>query len=305
MAAALDRTGDRHGLLTVISRAGSNKHGQAMWLCSCACGEMTTVNGNYLRNGDTKSCGCLAAQPLEIAGRRFGRLKALCRTGSSGKGAIWLCECTCGTRIETLGKYLTNGDTKSCGNQFCRPGAHNFQPGERFGSWTVLARVDGDNKGSLFLCACDCGTTKSIRGSHLAREQTRACRKCSARGRNKKHGMTGTPVYQAWQNMKDRCCNPKNPGYADYGGRGIKVCDRWLAFLNFYADMGDRPDGLSLDRIDPNGDYEPANCRWADNFVQQQNKRPRVSNAEHAAALARIAELEALVEQLSVLHGAA
>jgi lambda repressor-like predicted transcriptional regulator len=84
-------------------------------------------------------------------------------------------------------------------------------------------------------------------------------------------------AYNAWINMRQRCSNPKRSDYVNYGGRGVRVCSRWDSFDQFYIDMGDPPDGSSLDRIDVNGDYEPSKCRWASRIVQSDNRRNTVN----------------------------
>lgn len=86
-----------------------------------------------------------------------------------------------------------------------------------------------------------------------------------------RHGTSATRTYRVWTAMRDRCRNPKTPCYPRYGGRGIRVCDRWSEYPNFLEDMGEKPDGMSLDRIDNDGDYSKANCRWATNRQQSRN----------------------------------
>jgi hypothetical protein len=157
--------------------------------------------------------------------------------------------------------------------------------GKRFGRLVVLHRVPSHNAKSMWLCRCDCGNQKVILSGSLISGNTTTCgclKKEVAANLKYKHGQaalsTITSEYRIWIAMKTRCYNPKHRHYKYYGGRGIKVCDRWLAsFENFFADMGKRPSNKhSIDRY-PNtdGNYEPGNCRWA--TVEEQG-RNRTSN---------------------------
>src|SRR5882757_4331895 len=152
--------------------------------------------------------------------------------------------------------------------------------GQKFGRLLVIACEGYFNGQSRWRCQCECGEIKINGSSNLRQGRVKSCG-CfnrefkAAGGPNKRHGMFGTPTYNTWGGMKGRCYNPKNHKFPDYGGRGITVCDRWLtSFENFFADMGLKPQGKTIDRMENNGNYEPSNCRWATPIQQVHNRRP-------------------------------
>jgi hypothetical protein len=156
--------------------------------------------------------------------------------------------------------------------------------GKRFGRLVVLALHPERSRLGLarWVCRCDCGSERIVCGTSLRSGATKSCRcllKEMLAKRVTKHGHTKhglrSRAYKCWEGMKNRCFSPRARAYPWYGGRGITVCERWLIFENFYADMGDPPPGLSLDRINNNGNYEPGNCRWATAAEQLANRRPR------------------------------
>lgn len=151
--------------------------------------------------------------------------------------------------------------------------------GLTFGRLTALSYTTGSRKAKgKWLCLCECGEKREVSTNNLTSGKTKSCG-CITRElttkRNTKHGKRYTREHRAWCAMKNRCNNENATGYENYGGRGIKVCERWdKSFLDFFDDMGEMPSGdLTLERINPDCDYTPDNCKWATKYEQARNKR--------------------------------
>lgn len=225
-----------------------------------------------------------------MVGVKCGRLVVVARAPRKGtqKGAFWECVCECGTHTVVKGAALRRGVTVSCGcftrDRMVAMGhssALNLT-GQRCGKLVAIRSLgEGKNRKVFWLCQCDCGKTVEVKVQLFREEKVQSCgclnRQPITGSASFTHGHAPrskvTRTYQTWQGMLQRCTNPLNPKFQDYGGRGITVCERWQTFENFLADMGIRPNGLSIDRINNDGNYEPGNCKWATRKEQMNNTR--------------------------------
>lgn len=222
---------------------------------------------------------------LEMIGKKFGRLTVVEQDGErkAGRHPRWMCKCDCGNVVTKSAPALRQGREPSCG---CA--ARDFQrqkydlTGKKFGLLLVVKAESASNskRNIVWKCLCDCGNETQAVGSELRSGHKRSCG-CLHLDvlleTHTKHGHARagqlSPTYVSWASMHTRCSNENSRNFKHYGGRGISVCERWKSFENFLTDMGERPDGMSLDRVDVNGNYEPSNCKWSNQSEQVKNQR--------------------------------
>lgn len=264
----------------------------------------------FKRTGDYGPDGPMR-KPLVInPGDRFGRWTVL--ENYSFTNQRILCRCECGTERRVWAYILTVGESKSCGcgRRKPHPPAEPYMlAGEVHGNLTALEKATYGSEAIRFQCKC--GTEAVKNAGMVKRGQTRSCG-CLVTEQWKTHGFSRHPLYSLWKGIVRRCENPKDPAYKDYGANGRTICEGWKGmpegFLTFVADMGERPPGMTTDRLDNKGGYwcghcaecirlgHPLNAAWRTPKQQNANRRTVGGLArENKALAARVAELEALL----------
>ena len=270
-------------------------------------------------------------KPIDLTGRRFGRLEVIKRADSPNDKEYWICKCDCGNVKMIRRKNLRPGGSKSCGCLSIEAARNNCKSrnqssvldadilGKRFGKLTVMEFAGKDSsRCKIFKCKCDCGKETIVRKTHLISGGTKSCGGLSSEVWSKmtyKHGYAThkeyNRLYAIWSHMIDRCHNENNPAYQRYGARGITVCVEWRENIDSFIEWANNngySDKLSIDRIDNDKGYSPDNCRWVDDVTQGNNKRNNVlithnGETHTAAEWGRILGVDAKILRMRKSNG--
>ena len=310
MQPLIDLTGKTFGRLTVIERAGSNTSGNPLWKCQCSCpaNSIVYITGSSLRSGGTQSCGCLHREIVskrntkDLTGTVFGKLTAIKRVGTDEyRNAVWECKCDCGNICYVSSHSLLSHLTRSCGclhKEVINKMNSVDLTGRRFDKLVALRQTEQRSSARYVMweCKCDCGNIVVVSSRALISGNTKSCGCLKVQTNSERLTKWYTDeekdLSSRFSNIKQRCYNPHDTNYKDYGGRGIYVCDEWLKdtrlFVEWSLNNGFKKE-LTINRIDNDGPYAPWNCEWTD-FTHQANNRRTNINVEINGEMHTIAD---------------
>lgn len=239
----------------------------------------------------------LSSRIKDRTGHVYNRWTVISFVGLDNKNhSIWRCRCNCGVVKDVSGSNLNSGQSKSCGCLLAETMDERHKSeiknmvGNVYNRLTVISFYEtDDNHNSRYVCKCVCGREVVVRGGHLKDGTTESCgclQKENLVNRSITHGLTQHSLYRVWASMLSRTSNENHPGYKNWGGRGITVCEEWKSdFLSFYnwAMANGYQDHLTIERKNNNGNYEPGNCYWATMTEQAHNRRNTKLNMDAAS----------------------